>query len=151
MDQQLFLEKLSEVCDWEWAELQGQTNHNWRAETDDPPPKYIKILKMRGSDCDSSRDYHAQTVIKNYTYQRTTFLVERCPKCGVARTKNSGWFKIEHISGIAQQAFYEEFGGVAKPYQRQRVVKDSEGRIFLEGNYSVQEDENSVIRKLVDK
>ena len=151
MDHKLFLEKLSEVCEWEYRQHQGQTNHNWRADTDDiEPPQYIYVKKLKTPDCDPAQGFHKNTVIKEYGWMRKRFLVERCPDCAMARTRHSEWFKIDSISGIAGQAYYKEFGGDRKHNQKLNVVKEN-GVVRIQNGYEVQEDENSVISRWVDK
>lgn len=149
MDQKLFLEKLSEVAEWEWRDVQGTTNHNWRADTDDiENPKYIHIKRLKSKPCDIAAGHHANTVIKNYKYQKTEFLVERCPDCGWARTRHSNWFKVEHISSIATQAYFEEFGGERKAYNKKPSIME---QFESEDGYVIQESEFGVIRRLIDK
>lgn len=150
MDHKLFLEKLSEVAEWEWRDVQGTTNHNWRADTDDiENPKYIHIKRLKTRECNIEENYHATTLIKPYSYQRKTFLVERCPDCGWAKTPHSDWFKVEHISSIATQAYFEEFGGKKNSFVKKK--KHPVVEMLTEDGYIIQESEFGVIRRRIDK
>jgi hypothetical protein len=154
MDHKLFLEKLSQVADWDWQPLPGQTNHNWRGEDELEPPEDIRIIKLKSQYCDPATGHHKLTIIKNYTHNKTRFAIERCPACNQARTKNLGWFEVVHLSNIAQQVWVIEHGYEREPKVRNRFIvsKDANGHIHVRnGRQVVSEDENSVITAHLDK
>jgi hypothetical protein len=154
MDQKLFLEKLSQVADWDWQPLPGQTNHNWRGEDEVEPPEDIRIIKLKSQYCDIKTQHHAKTIIKNYTHNKTKFAIERCPSCGWARTTKTGWFEVVHLQNIAQQVWVMEHGYEREPKVRNRfvVTKDANGHIHVRnGRQVISEDENSVITAHLDK
>lgn len=147
MDHAEFLKKLSEVADWEYRNLQGVTNHDFRADTEGiENPKYIHIKKLKSSECDPANGKHNNTIIKNYTYLKHTTLVERCPSCGMAKTKNSDWFKINHISSLPAQAHHAERGTEPSIIETPMSVSTD-----FSGNYVVEESEIGVIKRWVDK
>ena len=151
MDHKLFLEKLSEVAEWEYRNHLGITNHNYRADEDVKgllTPQYIYVTRLKTRGCDIEEGYHANTVIKNYTYNKKVFLVERCPDCGYARTRNSGWFEITHISNLPAQGYYKQFGGGPKVYNKKPAIME---QFESAAGYIIQESEFGVIRRLVDK
>jgi len=154
MDQKLFLEKLSEVAEWEWRDMPGQTNHNWRGEDDIEAPKYVHINKFRAHYCDAAAGHHNLTIIKNYTHNKTRFAIERCVSCGQARTAKTSWFEIVHLQNIAQQVWVMEHGYEREPKVRNRfvVTKDANGHFKVtNGRQVISEDENSVITAHLDK
>lgn len=148
MDHKLFLEKLSEVAEWEYRNLQGVTNHDYRADAEGiENPKYIYITKLKGNDCIPESGKHNNTVIKNYTYLKHKILVERCPSCGMAKTKNSDWFKVKHISNLPAQAFHAEKGTDPSMLINSPLSVD----VMFENNYIIEESETGVIKRWVDK
>ena len=154
MDNKLFLEKLSEVADWEWRDMPGQTNHNWRGEDEIETPRYVHVNKFLTHYCDIKTQHHAKTIIKNYTHNKNRFAIERCVSCGWARTTKTGWFEVVHLQNIAQQVCVMKHGYEREPKVRNRfiVTKTADGHIHVRnGREVVSEDENSVITSYLDK
>lgn len=154
MDHKLFLEKLTEVAEWEFKIMPGQTNHNFRGEDEINPPEDVSLIKLKSNYCDIATGHHAHTVIRNYSHNKTTFAIERCASCGWARTSKMDWFEIVQLGNIAHQVWVMTHGYEREPKVRNRfvVTKTPDGHIHVtNGRTVVSEDENCVITSYLDK
>lgn len=85
MDQKLFLEKLTEVADWEWTRLPGSSSNTAgrAAETELAYPETIKIHSIKAKDCPyqtAKKGCHFK--ITKRKYGRHTVLIQKCEDCG---------------------------------------------------------------------
>ena len=90
MDEKLYLEKLSEVAEWHWGQLKGDTNRSFRRDPDVEelePPKEIVLDSVKRPPCEynQSRKGCHWTIYKK-PYLRKMITIKQCDTCGALLT-----------------------------------------------------------------
>jgi hypothetical protein len=88
MDQKLFLEKLTEVAEWEWARHTGDSQAITHNGEQGEPPTYPKLTRIKSTSCPYQEDKagcHWHIYKKSYGRQ-TIVTVTKCKTCGALLT-----------------------------------------------------------------
>lgn len=89
MDQKLFLEKLTEVADWEWERVPGSgSSSNPRgSEPGVDYPERIKLNRFKNQTCPYQEDKEGCNfkIYKRY-YSKQPVMIKKCETCGALVT-----------------------------------------------------------------